>query len=395
MASNLNSSRINIGRKDSQRKIKGQFFPSEHNEGSIIENDHHERHAHRKVIIDVDPGADDGMAILLMTSKLAKRERGINVIAITCVSGNTGIDNAVANTLKVLKTAGRLDIPVYKGANRPLLRNSTSDNFFGQDGFGDFYYEDAPKPKKYLQKEHAVLAMIRLVSQYPGEVTLLATGPLTNVALALKLYPNFIKDLKRLVVLGGSVNGVGNVKPALEFNFYFDPEAANIVLSAATKPICLVPWETVKDRTRISMDWRQNIMGPIQSPRIQLLNKAERIYNKTDDQWINADSFAALLVLRRDSSTLAHTKTFCGGNPQYAEVVVDCDKIGGAVIVDYANNLKKKPNIEIIEAFHPKIYKETVLRYLAKAEEFEKLFFLLFLLITFTLKMLSTQWIHK
>ncbi|KAG8228827.1 hypothetical protein J437_LFUL008323 [Ladona fulva] len=324
--------------------------------GSIIEFDNPERYANGKVIMDVDPGADDGMAILLMTSKLAKREKGINVIAITCVSGNTGIDNAVANTLKVLKTAGRLDIPVYKGADRPLLRNSTTDHFFGNDGFGDFNYHNAPKPMEYLQKEHAVLTLIRLVSQYPGEVTLMALGPLTNVALALKLYPNFLEDLKKLVVLGGSVNGVGNVKPALEFNFYFDPEAANIVLSAATKPICLVPWES---------SWRQNVMGPIKSPAIQLLNKAERIYNRTDDQWINADSFAAVLVLRRESSTLAHTKTFCGGNPQYAEVVVDCGKIGGAVIVDYANNLKKNPNIEIIEAFHPKIYEETILRYLS------------------------------
>ncbi|KAJ4444924.1 hypothetical protein ANN_06723, partial [Periplaneta americana] len=150
-------------------------------------------------------------------------------------------------------------IPVYRGASRSILVTPHIEDFYGADGLGDFVYPDPPKPEDYLNKEHAAVALVRLVAQYPKQITLLCLGPLTNVALAIRLDPFFITNLKQLVILGGSTEGIGNVMPGVEFNFYVDPEANFIVFDSvnATRhgmnPIVLLPWESIVKRNIIPM----------------------------------------------------------------------------------------------------------------------------------------------
>ncbi|XP_069684495.1 uncharacterized protein [Periplaneta americana] len=162
-----------------------------------------------KLIIDTDAGVDDAVALFLALGYEAKqRNCSSRIIAITCVFGNTNVDNVVVNVLKILKTSNRLNIPVYRGASRSILVTPHIEDFYGADGLGDFVYPDPPKPEDYLNKEHAAVALVRLVAQYPKQITLLCLGPLTNVALAIRLDPFFITNLKQLVILGGSTEAM-------------------------------------------------------------------------------------------------------------------------------------------------------------------------------------------
>ncbi|XP_034533217.1 inosine-uridine preferring nucleoside hydrolase-like [Notolabrus celidotus] len=192
----------------------------------------------KKLIIDVDTGVDDAMAIML-----ALACSNLEILGITCVNGNTGLENSCKNTLRVLKTCGRLDIPVHKGCSEPILgvKRQASD-FHGKDGLGDAPDPDAPGMDQ-LHKRKAVQAMVRLVKDNPGEVTLVATGPLTNVAAAAIIDPHFPKKLKSLHIMGGNTESRGNTTCCGEFNFVADPEAAYVVLDRFVCPIYISTWE--------------------------------------------------------------------------------------------------------------------------------------------------------
>lgn len=156
-----------------------------------------------KLIIDVDTGVDDAQAVMLALSR-----PDIEVVAITCVAGNVDVDQVCLNTLKVLSVCGRLDIPIYKGCNRPMVGEGfQATHYHGLDGLGDAGL-DLGVTLDQVQKEHAVSALLKLVHQYPGELTLVALAPLTNIALALKQDPEFGKKLKRVTIMGGNVQGM-------------------------------------------------------------------------------------------------------------------------------------------------------------------------------------------
>lgn len=185
-----------------------------------------------KVIIDTDPGTDDAIAIWLA---LASPE--IEVIALTTVCGNIGIDNATRNARAIVAFCGR-DVPVFAGAARPLLRvPKPAPAIHGDDGLMGV---DLTKPCGGERSEHAVdhlRAVLRQAS--PGEVTVIAIGPLTNIALALRTEPAIARGLARIVLMGGAI-GLGNVTPAAEFNIHADPHAAAIVFAAGV-PVTMVP----------------------------------------------------------------------------------------------------------------------------------------------------------
>jgi pyrimidine-specific ribonucleoside hydrolase len=185
----------------------------------------------QRIIIDTDPGVDDALAILL-----ALRSPELKVEAITPVAGNVPLDYTLPNALRLVEIAGRPDIPVAAGASHPLVRNLiTAAHVHGNNGLAGVEF---PAPKIKPVRESATEIIRRLVRSSPGEITIVAVGPLTNVALALRADPELAGMLRAIVIMGGSLSG-GNATPAAEFNLYADPEAARIVFDAGV-PLTMV-----------------------------------------------------------------------------------------------------------------------------------------------------------
>jgi len=176
------------------------------------------------IILDVDTGVDDAFAVLF-----AAMHPAINLLGITCVDGNTNVDQVVANTLKVLDAAGAGDIPVARGAVRPLLGKSQyAEYVHGADGMGDLGI--APSKRK-VDSRSAVELLRDLIESSKEPVTLVPVAPLTNIALFLRAFPETAKKIHRIVLMGGSASA-GNATPAAEFNVWHDPEAAAIVFQS-------------------------------------------------------------------------------------------------------------------------------------------------------------------
>ncbi|XP_070817345.1 inosine-uridine preferring nucleoside hydrolase [Chaetodon trifascialis] len=195
--------------------------------------------AKKQVIIDTDCGIDDAQAIMM-----ALAAPNVEVVGVTCVFGNTTIDNVCQNVLKVLSICECEGIPVFRGSGGPLLGASSQvRDHFGTDGLGDVIEDKDPQWEEKVQREHAVNAMIRLVTEKPKQVSLVALGPLTNLALAVRLDPCFPQKLKDLYIMGGNMEGKGNVTLCAEFNFAMDPESAYIVLEEFLCPTYLASWE--------------------------------------------------------------------------------------------------------------------------------------------------------
>ncbi len=175
----------------------------------------------RKIILDCDPGHDDAVAIML-----AGLHEDIELLGITTVSGNSYLENTTRNALIISEMSG-IDVEVYPGASKPILREQiVAHDIHGYSGLEG---ADLPNPKKAASNIHAVDFMSDVVKENFGEVTIVATGPLTNVALFALKYPDLVKGIKELVFMGGGI-AFGNVTPVAEFNIYVDPEAADIVL---------------------------------------------------------------------------------------------------------------------------------------------------------------------
>lgn len=189
-----------------------------------------------RLVIDCDPGIDDAIALLL-----AIASPDLSLEAVTAVGGNTGLDRTAPNALRILELAGRPDIPVSAGAERPLVWPVTqrATSVHGADGLGDAGLGD---PASTLDGRHAADVLGTL-----DGVTLVAIGPLTNVALALARRPAAVSGIERLVWMGGAFSG-GNVTPAAEFNAWWDPEAAARVLQAGIE-LVIVPLDATRDAT--------------------------------------------------------------------------------------------------------------------------------------------------
>ena len=188
------------------------------------------------LLIDTDPGVDDALAILM-----ALRHPDTAVTALTIAAGNVGLEHTVGNALKLCDVAG-VDIPVFAGCSLPLVHAAEDAAYVhGLDGFGDTGYSPSTR---VAEAEHAALAMLRLSREFPHQLTFVMLGPLTNLALALRLDPTLPERVPRLVIMGGAVTGRGNTRVPVEFNIGFDPEAAHVVFSSWPQ-FELVDWEAV------------------------------------------------------------------------------------------------------------------------------------------------------
>ncbi len=189
----------------------------------------------RKIIIDTDPGQDDAVAILLA---LASPDE-IDLLGITCVAGNVPLDLTSKNARIICELAGKPDVLVWAGCDRPLGRDLvTAEHVHGRTGLDG---PDLPDPQMTLAEGHAVDFIIDTLRRHPaGTVTLCPIGPLTNIATAFTRAPDIVEKVQEIVLMGGAYFQVGNVTPAAEFNIYVDPQAADIVFRAGA-PITVMP----------------------------------------------------------------------------------------------------------------------------------------------------------
>ena len=188
----------------------------------------------QKIIIDTDPGQDDAVAILLA---LASPDE-IEVLGITAVAGNVPLSLTEKNARIVCELAGRPDIPVYAGCDRPLKRKLvTAEHVHGKTGLDG---PELPEPKIKLQEKHGVDFIIDTILQEPeNSISLCPLGPLTNIASAILKQPKIVSRIKKIVLMGGAYFEVGNITPAAEFNIFVDPDAAKIVFEAGIEMVVM------------------------------------------------------------------------------------------------------------------------------------------------------------
>ena len=215
----------------------------------------------KPVLIDCDPGSDDALAILA-----ALNSPDLDVVGLTTVGGNATIDDTTRNALAILEIGGRAEVPVCRGAGRPLV---------GEFRFGYDYHGEAgvgirlEAPATREQPEPAVDAIARTVLDRPGELTLIALGPLTNVAQALRREPKLADEVAEIIVMGGAVEAPGNVTGHAEFNIYNDPAAAEVVFDSGTQV------------TLVGLDVTEQVA-----------------VSREDEPWIEGDSASASLARR-------------------------------------------------------------------------------------------------
>ncbi|KAM3355666.1 putative uridine nucleosidase 2 [Capsicum chinense] len=181
----------------------------------------------KKIVIDTDPGIDDAMAIFV-----ALQSPEVEVIGLTTIYGNVYTTLATRNALHLLEIVGRTDIPVAEGSHVTITKGTKlriADFVHGADGLGN---QNFPAPNGKPIEQNAAGFLVQQASLHPGKVTVVALGPLTNVALAIQSDPAFVKNIGQIVVLGGAFSVNGNVNPAAEANIFGDPDAADVVFTS-------------------------------------------------------------------------------------------------------------------------------------------------------------------
>lgn len=188
----------------------------------------------QKIILDCDPGHDDAIALLL-----AAHHPALELLAVTTVAGNQSIEKTTQNALKVCSLANIRNVPIAMGMDRPLVRPARhAADIHGVSGMDG---PNIPEPDIELAPQHAVDLLVDLLMNSEGNITLVPTGPLTNIATAIRREPAIVPKIQAISLMGGAI-GVGNVTPSAEFNLWFDPEAASIVFQCG-RPITMVPLE--------------------------------------------------------------------------------------------------------------------------------------------------------
>ncbi|MBI2396656.1 MAG: nucleoside hydrolase [Xanthomonadales bacterium] len=247
----------------------------------------------QRLLIDTDPGVDDALALLM-----AYAHADTTIEALTISAGNVGLAHTVRNALSLVELVGAAT-PVFAGCAGPLVRPAEDAAFVhGRDGFGD---AGLAAPRRRPEPEPAAAAMVRLARAHPGELTFVMLGPLSNLALALRLDPELPRLVRRLVVMGGAVHGHGNVSRVVsEFNFHFDPEAAACVVDAWPQ-LELVDWEATLRHGLAFSELAGWLAGGQQVARfydaISIKTRDWMRLRRNLDRWHAADALAMAVVL--------------------------------------------------------------------------------------------------
>ncbi|XP_053601169.1 uncharacterized protein LOC128669936 isoform X2 [Plodia interpunctella] len=249
-----------------------------------------------KIIIDNDAGGDDAMAIFLALL-YEKHYNGPKLIALTTGNGNTDEDKVFINNQRILKVAKRQDVPIYRGSKSSLVKTPKVGFYYGHDGLGDIGEELTDLVP--AQTENAVNALVKLSEIHKDELSVITIGTLTNVALAMKLDPGFIDRIGHLYIGAGFIRDEENNEA--EFNAHMDVEAYQVVVQNA-KPdkVTFVPFSQVKKHLNLSREWRETVLGAIDTDIIRHQNLYEQVSLKVSDRWQALDPAVVAAVVKQD-----------------------------------------------------------------------------------------------
>lgn len=288
----------------------------------------------KKIIVDTDPGIDDACAILLALASPELTIEGLSVI-----HGNCSLEQAAVNALSILELAGATHIPIAVGCELPLVQPSLlAPETHGDTGLG---YANLPEPGIKPTLQHGIDFLIEKILASPGEITLVAIGPLTNVALAIRQEPRIVEAVKELIIMGGAIRYEGNTTALAEFNTYVDPHAAHIVYHAGI-PTTLVPLDVTYQCILTLIDVQR--MRQVDSPITKFVEDATRFYMEFHDEF---QSIQGCVI----NDPLALALTFAPDLCTYQEMPVDVDLSGGIsmgkTIGDFYNYGKKPANMKV------------------------------------------------
>ena len=297
------------------------------------------------LILDVDTGIDDAFGLLY-----ALAQPSVRLIGVTSVAGNVDLAKATRNTRAVLALGGRTDIPVWPGCPAPLLRApEDASDIHGATGLG---YAVLPEPPGDPSPTHAIDAILAAAREHAGELVLVATGPLTNIAAALLRDPELPRRLKRFVLMGGAFREPGNVTPAAEFNIWHDPEAARIVFRAfgveGAAPLVAVGLDVTRKTLLLEADLAALAQRCARLPRapalLRFLEDSARYYFELMEKRYGARRFVMhdpLAIAAAIDPSLIVTE------PAAVDVEIAGELTSGMTVVDWRGVWKRTPNAEV------------------------------------------------
>ncbi|HSL30135.1 MAG TPA: nucleoside hydrolase [Anaerolineales bacterium] len=288
----------------------------------------------KRILLDTDPGIDDACAILLA---LASPE--VSLEGLSTVHGNCSLEKATRNALSLLELAHASRIPVVRGCELPLVQQPLlAPETHGDSGLG---YARLPDPSLLPLEQHAVDFLIERILASPGEITLVALGPLTNIALAMRQEPRIISSLKELIIMGGAIRSEGNTTALAEFNTCVDPHAAHIVYHAGI-PATLVPLDVTYHCILTPGDVKR--LERIDSPITRFVAEATRFYMEFHNEY---QQIEGCVINDPLALALAFMPELC----TYKELPVDVDLSEGIsmgkTVADFYNYGKKSANLRV------------------------------------------------
>ena len=290
----------------------------------------------RKFLIDTDTASDDAVAMCM-----ALRHPDIDVVGFTVVAGNVPLDQAVQNALYTVELCGATT-PVYAGASEPLARDlETAQNVHGQDGMGDIGLDLQGRTPAEGWAPQFIVDTIRA---YPGEITLVAIGPLTNVAIALLWAPDIAEKVDRVVIMGGTgEHGPGNVSPTAEFNFWVDPEAVRVVLRSGM-PVELVGWD-ISTTSAVVTEQRRDELRALRSELADFSMDIQATLQAYafEETRLDGPDFPDPIAVAHAIDPAPATSEFLG-----VDIAIGPDPMRGTLIVDHYGFAQMKPNATIV-----------------------------------------------
>ncbi|MFB1050272.1 nucleoside hydrolase [Paraliobacillus sp. JSM ZJ581] len=308
----------------------------------------------KRVVIDTDTAGDDTIAILMALHHF-------QVEGVMITGGNVQFDQEVENALYTIEVAGKGGkVPVFKGHEAPMLQlgseqHRTVEDVHGSDGMGGANF---PKAKQRPELEHAVDFLIRKVHENPGELSIMAIAPLTNIAMAIKKDPTIVPKIKEIYIMGGTNNYLGNITPAAEYNFYVDPEAARIVIHSGV-PLTMVGWEMCTQYSVMNDQDHQEIeqLQTKGSSFFIAINQVVKAFNKRVHRLDGTTHPDTLLMAIAADETIMTKST-----PYFVDIETKGELTRGYSVVDINGRFEKKANVRVCEQVDRERFKSALLK---------------------------------